>query len=63
VLKAHQIVVHKLTHSEVNYEHPAQGMNECRDCKHYDAPHCRLVKDPIRPEDWCKKFERRNKND
>lgn len=55
----------KLTHAEVAYEHPAKGMSHCSECVHYRDgyppgmyPHCVIVKDPIRPEDWCSKFKK-----
>lgn len=56
----------KLTHEAVAFEHPAQGMSHCRECAHYvDGyppgidTHCRIVVDPIEPDDWCKRFEKR----
>lgn len=55
----------KLSHAEVAYEHPAKGMSHCSECVHYRDgyppgmyPHCVIVKDPIRPEDWCSKFKK-----
>lgn len=48
----------KLGHEEVDYEHPAKGKNHCGQCEHFiPANHCKIVEDPIRPEDWCKEFE------
>ena len=56
----------KLTHVEVAYEHPAKGMHHCSQCEHYvpddppdSEPHCRIVRDPIRAGDWCKRWEKR----
>jgi hypothetical protein len=55
--------IKKLSHSEVFYQHPSQQDDEkCADCKHFiDAKpaRCEHVKSPIRPEDWCRKFERK----
>lgn len=55
----------KLSHAEVGYEHPAKNMKtRCENCIHYKAgyppglyPHCEIVVDPIRPEDWCRKYK------
>ena len=50
----------KYTHAQVDYEHPAKGMDQCRDCTHFIAgkpAECEIVKSPIRPEDWCKKWK------
>ena len=56
----------KLSHAEVAYEHPAKGMQHCSQCVHYvpddppdSEPHCRIVRDPIRAGDWCKRFKKR----
>jgi len=52
----------KYSHEEVGYEHPAKGPHHCSECKHYETGggwHCEIVKDPIHPEDWCKKFLQR----
>jgi hypothetical protein len=52
----------KATHASVHY---GKGMPSahCSICAHYvkpDAksqePHCKLVRDPIKPRDWCLKF-------
>jgi hypothetical protein len=59
---ATQQTKHKLSHSQVDYEHPAKGAERCAGCKHYlpgKPPHCEDVKDPIRPEDWCRRFEQK----
>jgi len=51
----------KYTKLEVLYEHPAKGMDHCKNCIHFEAPkHCEIVEGIIHPEDWCKKFERIN---
>jgi hypothetical protein len=46
----------KLPHDEVDYEHPAQGPDHCRDCAHYRGQACAIVEDPIEPEDWCNRY-------
>lgn len=46
----------KLRHEAVGYEHPARGSNHCSECKHYLGRACEIVRDPIRPEDWCRRF-------
>ena len=54
----------KYTHREVDYEHPAQGMHICGECRHYidsTPPDCKLVQQPIRHGDWCRKFEPKEK--
>lgn len=51
----------KAKHSAVNYEHPAQSANHCGICKHFiraHIPRCETVRNPIRPSDWCKRFEK-----
>jgi hypothetical protein len=51
----------KFSHAKVGYEHPAQGKDHCSLCEHYlvriNAPRCEIVKSPIRPNDWCERFE------
>jgi hypothetical protein len=50
----------KLTHAAVKYEHPAMGTEHCSGCEHYiqaTPPRCQHVKNPIRAEDWCIKYE------
>jgi len=54
----------KYTHAEVRFEHPARGKDTCDECAHFirgslggwHVGGCEIVKDPIEPEDWCKKF-------
>jgi len=49
----------KYDKSEVKFEHPAKGMSDCNDCKHFDPSwSCRLVSGIITAEDWCNKFEK-----
>lgn len=45
--------------SEVGYEHPARDYERehCGICVHYHAHRCDIVRGPIQPEDWCKKFK------
>lgn len=48
----------KLTKIEVRYEHPAKGMDECKDCKYFLTPdRCRIVEGTIQPNGWCERFE------
>lgn len=44
---------------EVGYEHPAKGKDHCGECKHYYDHRCDIVRGPIQPEDWCRKFARK----
>jgi hypothetical protein len=52
----------KLSHAAVKYEHPsAHGGKSCASCVHFIAaspPRCESVQTPIRPEDFCKRYER-----
>jgi hypothetical protein len=50
----------KHTKAEVDFESPAKGMDQCRDCEHYiyGTRGCELVKGTIQPGDWCRLFER-----
>lgn len=55
---AMEAITHKYEKSEVQFEHPAKGMSDCDDCKHFDPCwSCYLVNGMVRPEDWCNKFE------
>jgi hypothetical protein len=50
----------KYSHAEVDYEHPSEGVDHCSGCEHYIhamVPRCQHVKSPIRPKDWCERFE------
>lgn len=51
----------KRTHEAVHYEHPSgHGRERCAVCAHFissNPPRCEGVQSPIRPEDWCKRFE------
>lgn len=48
----------KYLKSEVNYQSPAEGMDECRDCEHYQVPlRCTKVQGMILPDAWCKLWE------
>jgi hypothetical protein len=55
----------KRSHSSVEYEHPSRHEGkECRDCVHYigaNPPRCTGVQSPIRPVDYCKRFERKSR--
>jgi hypothetical protein len=58
VAGGHHIRKEKFLKSEVGYEHPAKGTNNCGECAHFRRPHdCELVAGFIRREDWCKRFE------
>jgi hypothetical protein len=53
----------KLSHAAAGYHqgHGPKG-SHCRVCRFYlkaIPPHCQLVADPIRPDDGCRKFERK----
>lgn len=52
----------KFTHAEVQYEHPSRhGHDDCGDCVNFidtDPARCKGVLQPIREEDWCKRFKR-----
>lgn len=50
----------KLSKHEVGYEHPAaKPQNHCGVCRHFEPPdQCEIVAGRIRPEDWCRRFER-----
>lgn len=50
----------KFSHAQVAYEHPAKGEDHCGECKHYikaGPMRCEIVRNPIRAEDWCRKFK------
>jgi len=47
----------KLSKQQVDFEHPASGMDHCEDCKFYLGGACSLVAGSIAPEDWCKRFQ------
>lgn len=50
----------KFSHEEVRYEHPARGPDHCAGCEHFIMPnHCTGVADPISPEDWCVRYDRK----
>ena len=53
----------KKSKSAVNFEHPAEGVDRCEDCKYFIAASdaCKKVNGNIQPEDWCKLFSRRGK--
>jgi hypothetical protein len=50
----------KLSHGQVDYEHPSTHPEHCEICRHYieaQPPRCEAVRSPIRGEDWCKRYE------
>jgi len=53
----------KFSHKAVGLEHPASGEDHCAECKHWqgEVGQCAIVRPPVRPEDWCKKFEEKEK--
>jgi hypothetical protein len=48
----------KFTKKEVDFEHPASGMDHCADCTHFlkDAHACKIVAGKVLAGDWCQKF-------
>jgi hypothetical protein len=44
------------TKAEVNFEHPATGMNHCGECTYFLGGRCAIVVGVVQPGDWCKKF-------
>lgn len=61
LVKGEQPPDEKARHSAVGYESPASDPERhCSACEHYIAakvPRCQIVKSPIRPGDWCERFE------
>jgi hypothetical protein len=52
----------KFTKAEVDFESPAGGKDQCRDCVHFEAPNrCEIVEGRIDPEDWCSRFRRKSR--
>jgi hypothetical protein len=52
----------KFTKAQVGFEHPAQGMDHCRDCVHFRRPHgCQIVAGTVQAGDWCRKFQAKGK--
>lgn len=53
----------KTPHNAVQYEHPAKVKGtDCENCRNFIPDRrCRTVKTPVRREDWCIRFERRQK--
>jgi hypothetical protein len=54
----------KLSHWRVKFEHPGRGMDACKDCVFwigYQEGHdsCRIVRAPVRRDDWCNRFRYR----
>lgn len=49
----------KFTKAEVDFEHPASGMDLCRRCVYFQpaTKSCRIVEGLIQPNDWCNKFQ------
>lgn len=52
----------KLDHKSVAFEHPAKGVDHCGDCVNWQGPvgQCKIVRPPVRPVDWCNKFEEKS---
>ena len=52
---------YKFNKAEVLFESPSKGMDHCNDCKLFEVYRkhaCKIVGGFIRPDDWCKRFER-----
>lgn len=50
----------KLTHADVNFEHPAKMDDQCSTCQHFIPTipmRCYLVKKPIGLRDWCDRYK------
>jgi hypothetical protein len=48
----------KHTKEEVKFEHPAKGLNHCKDCVHWNAPNrCKIVEGKVMGVDWCDKWD------
>ena len=51
----------KVSKRVVGYEHPAAKAQHCGICQHWQSPRsCEVVSGRIQPEDWCRRYERRN---
>jgi inorganic pyrophosphatase-like protein len=49
---------HKLSHKAVGYVDKSRVSNHCAVCSMFrEGPHCTLVKDPIHPAGWCRRFD------
>jgi len=47
----------KYNKADVDFEHPASGMDSCKDCFSFDPNwSCNKVNGQVRPEDWCNEF-------
>lgn len=54
-------MANKFTKTEVDFEHPAKGVNHCGECKHFEVHGpklCEIIAGTILPEDWCNKFSK-----
>ena len=49
----------KISHKACDYGPGHKDGDHCSICEYYvpDGPHCEKVVDPIRPMDWCNRFE------
>jgi len=49
----------KFTKDEVDFEHPASGMDPCSRCVYFQSASksCKIVDGLIQPDDWCNKFK------
>jgi hypothetical protein len=55
-------MVGKVSKASVDYEHPAKGMDHCRDCRYFEAPHgCHKVEGAIQPGDWCRLWKAKSR--
>jgi hypothetical protein len=50
-----------LDKEQVKFEHPATGMDICRQCVHFlkEKNRCEIVSGSVQPEDWCDRFKKR----
>lgn len=49
----------KRSKSSVEFQHPAKGMDHCRNCKFFEEPQnrCQKVAGVILPNAWCRLFK------
>lgn len=46
-----------LSKKEVNFEHPATGIDHCSDCRYFLGGRCSIVLGTVLAQDWCERFE------
>lgn len=54
----------KISKERARFEHPAKGMDHCKDCVHFQPEQkaCEIVAGVITPKDWCKYFRKGKTN-